>query len=105
MMHTTRRTLLKAGLLGSAALGAPWLRAQTPPAGAKLPKLLLAGPSASVSNALIHIVDAGLLNDVAEQVAEEQGKSDTVLFSQRVTPLIHLLELSLAEGKGVVWGV
>ena len=47
MMHTTRRTLLKAGLLGSAALGAPWLRAQTPPAGAKLPKLLLAGPSAS----------------------------------------------------------
>ena len=68
MMHTTRRTLLKAGLLGSAALGAPWLRAQTPPAGAKLPKLLLAGPSASVSNALIHIVDAGLLNDVAEQI-------------------------------------
>lgn len=66
MMHTTRRTLLKTGLLGSAAAAAPWLRAQTSPP--KLPKLLLAGPSASVSNALIRIVDAGLLSDVAEQV-------------------------------------
>ena len=43
-------------------------------------------------------------DDVAEQVAEDQGKSDTVLFSQRVTPLIKLMELSLAEGKGVIWG-
>ncbi|ARU06427.1 hypothetical protein CCO03_18755 [Comamonas serinivorans] len=44
------------------------------------------------------------IDDVAVQVAEEQGKAETVLFSQRVTPLIHLLELSLAEGKGVIWG-
>lgn len=68
MMHTTRRTLLKTGLLASAAAAAPWLRAQTPPAKAKIAKLLLAGPSASVSNALIRIVDAGLLSDVAGQV-------------------------------------
>ena len=44
-------------------------------------------------------------DDVADQVAEDQGKSDTVLFSQRVAPLIRLMELSLAEGQGVVWGV
>ena len=43
-------------------------------------------------------------DDVGDQVAEEQGKSDTVLFSQRVTPLIKLMELSLADGKGVIWG-
>ena len=42
-------------------------------------------------------------DDVADQVAN--GKGDGVLFAQRVTPLIHLMELSLAEGKGVVWGV
>lgn len=34
----------------------------------KLPRLVLAGPPASVSDALIHMVDSGALSDVAEQV-------------------------------------
>ena len=34
----------------------------------KLPKLTLAGPPASVSNPLIHMVDSGALADVAERV-------------------------------------
>lgn len=34
----------------------------------KLPKLVLAGPSAAVSNALIHMVDSGALADVADSV-------------------------------------
>ena len=41
----------------------------------------------------------------ADAAGEEAAQADPVLFSQRVTPLIHLLELSLADGKGVVWGV
>ncbi len=34
----------------------------------KLPRLVLAGPFASVSNPLIRMVDSGALNDVAQQV-------------------------------------
>jgi uncharacterized small protein (DUF1192 family) len=45
------------------------------------------------------------VDDVSSQVADDPGHGDFVLFSQRVTPLIHLLELSLAENQGVVWGV
>jgi uncharacterized small protein (DUF1192 family) len=44
-------------------------------------------------------------DDVANQVADDAGQGDTVLFSQRAVPLIRLMELSLAEGKGVIWGV
>lgn len=118
MMHTTRRTLLKAGLLGSAALGAPWLRAQTPPAGAKLPKLLLAGPSASVSNALIHIVDAGLLNDVAEQVEflpwkdpdqlramAVEGKADFIAMPSNVAANLFNRGVPLALLDISTWGM
>lgn len=118
MMHTTRRTLLKAGLLGSAALGAPWLRAQTPPAGAKLPKLLLAGPSASVSNALIHIVDAGLLNDVAEQVEflpwkdpdqlramAVEGKADFIAMPSNVAANLFNRGVALQLLNISIWGL
>ena len=48
-------------------------------------------------------LSAAEADDVADQVAG--GKGDGVQFSQRVAPLIHLMTLSLAEGKGVVWGV
>ncbi len=34
----------------------------------KLPKLTLAGPPAAVSNALIHMVESGALNDLADEV-------------------------------------
>lgn len=46
------------------------LVASIPPALAdeKLPRLVLAGPFASVSNPLIRMVDSGALNDVAQQV-------------------------------------
>lgn len=61
---------------GAAALGAslcaPLLAGATAPAGAgntsRLPRLVLAGPYASVSNPLIRIVEEGLLSDVAEVV-------------------------------------
>ncbi len=105
-------------LLGSAALGAPWLRAQTPPAGAKLPKLLLAGPSASVSNALIHIVDAGLLNDVAEQVEflpwkdpdqlramAVEGKADFIAMPSNVAANLFNRGVALQLLNISIWGL
>jgi NitT/TauT family transport system substrate-binding protein len=42
--------------------------ASTPAMAEKLPRLILAGPSSSVSNPLIHMVESGALNDLAEQV-------------------------------------
>lgn len=83
-MHTTRRTLLKAGTCWAAPPGRPGLR-PTPQPGAKLPKLLLGWlQRLAVSNALIHIVDAGLLNDVAEQVERSSGKTPDQLRAMAV---------------------
>ncbi|MGE4406270.1 MAG: ABC transporter substrate-binding protein [Pseudomonas sp.] len=44
------------------------LAAATPALAGKLPRLVLAGPSSSVSNPLIHMVESGALADIAEQV-------------------------------------
>ncbi|MDO4637670.1 MAG: ABC transporter substrate-binding protein [Lautropia sp.] len=75
----SRRLLLRgtAALMAGSAL--PGWAGSNPASGAadsapavigtkKIPRLLLAGPFASVSNPLIRIVEAGLLRDVAEQV-------------------------------------
>jgi NitT/TauT family transport system substrate-binding protein len=72
-----RRTLLRAGLAGLAGTALPvsarrsaattTSAAAAGPA-ARLPRLVLAGPPAPVSNALVRIVEDGLLADVAEQV-------------------------------------
>ncbi len=61
-LHLPRRRMLRLGAGG--ALAALW-----PLTGhARLPKLLLAGPFAGVSNGLIRIADSGALSEVAEQV-------------------------------------
>lgn len=57
-MNILRRTVL------AAALAAVSVFAQA----AKLPKLVLAGPYASVSYPLIHMAESGALSDLAEQV-------------------------------------
>ncbi|MDO5289306.1 MAG: ABC transporter substrate-binding protein [Pseudomonadota bacterium] len=136
MKHTTtRRTVLKTTLLGSAAAVSPWLRAQAPsstptavaaPAAAsapaqaiaKIPKLLLAGPSASVSNALIRIVDAGLLADVAEQVEflpwkdpdqlramAVEGKADFMAMPSNVAANLFNRGVALQLLNISIWGL
>lgn len=47
----------------------------------------------------------GRASEAPAQAGQEPEHGEFVLFSQRVAPLIHLLELSLAENHGVVWGV
>jgi NitT/TauT family transport system substrate-binding protein len=44
------------------------LAAGTPALADKLPRLVLAGPSSSVSNPLIHMVESGALDDLADKV-------------------------------------
>lgn len=61
-LHPPRRRLLALG--AASALATLWpLRSH-----ARLPRLVLGGPFAGVSNPLIRIVDGGLLDDLAEQV-------------------------------------
>ena len=40
-----------------------------------------------------------------DEQAEGGQQAESVGFRQRAEPFIHLLEVSLAEGKDVVWGV
>lgn len=56
-MNTAIRLLLTVLLLASGPVMAE-----------KLPRLILAGPSSSVSNPLIHMVESGALDDLAEKV-------------------------------------
>jgi NitT/TauT family transport system substrate-binding protein len=58
---------LAVALSGVATWAADTRHANAPIA-AKVPRLVLAGPSASVSNPLIHMVESGALADVAETV-------------------------------------
>ena len=133
-MTTTRRTLLfKTGLIAGAALAAPWLRAQTSatpgptaspapgqgqPLPARLPKLQLAGPSASVSNPLIRIVEAGLLGDVAEQVTftawkdpdqlralAVQGGADFIAMPSNVAANLYNRGVKLQLQNISIWGL
>lgn len=53
----------------SALLLAAALFNGSPAMAEKLPRLVLAGPSSSVSNPLIHMVESGALADIAEQVS------------------------------------
>lgn len=61
-----RRRSLLAALLALA--GAPKVHATAAQYASKLPRLLLAGPFASVSNPLIRMAESGALADVAEKV-------------------------------------
>lgn len=47
--------------------------------------------------------DAEQGNDDDDSSGSERG--DKVQFSQRIAPLIKLMELSQAQGEAVVWGV
>ena len=62
-MHRWRRLLRRCLLAVTASLALV-----APAAGARVPKLVLAGPFAAVSFPLIHMVESGALKDVAESV-------------------------------------
>ena len=67
-MNTPRRRLLlllTATLLGSAS---------QPATAERLPRLVLSGPAASVSVPLIHMVETGALNDVADSIEFQPWK-------------------------------
>lgn len=75
MQATRRRWIVTlATLLSSSAIAAttapPAAAAAAPAtaAAAKLPRLVLAGPPASVSNPLVHMVETGALADLADEV-------------------------------------
>jgi NitT/TauT family transport system substrate-binding protein len=86
----------------------------------KLPKLTLAGPSAAVSNALIHMVDSGALNDVAEvveflpwrdpdqlRVMALDGRADVLAMPTNVAANLYnrgaRLQLINVSTWGVLW--
>ena len=86
----------------------------------KLPKLTLAGPPASVSNPLIHMVDSGALADVAERVEfvlwrdpdqlrvmALDGRADVLAMPTNVAANLHnrgaKLQLLNVSTWGVLW--
>ncbi|MGF1642256.1 MAG: ABC transporter substrate-binding protein [Thiotrichales bacterium] len=88
----------------------------------KLPKLILAGPPASVSNPLVHMVESGALADLAEQVEfvpwrdpdqlrvlALDGKADFVAMPTNVAANLYnrgtKLKLLNVSTWGVLWMV
>ena len=86
----------------------------------KLPKLTLAGPSAAVSNALIHMVDSGALNDIADvvefvpwrdpdqlRVMALDGRADVLAMPTNVAANLYnrgaKLQLINVSTWGVLW--
>jgi len=86
----------------------------------KLPRLTLSGPSASVSNALIHMVDSGALADVAEvvefvpwrdpdqlRVMALDGRADVLAMPTNVAANLYnrgaKLQLINVSTWGVLW--
>ncbi|MFA7666427.1 MAG: ABC transporter substrate-binding protein [Burkholderiaceae bacterium] len=114
---TRRRTVLQAALAGLATGCASRVLAADPP---RLPRLVLAGPPAPVSNALIRIVDTGMLDSLAEKVEfvlwkdpdrlralALQGGADVLAMPVNVAANLHnrgadirLLEVS---AWGILW--
>ena len=87
-------------------------------AGPKLPKLILAGPFAAVSNPLIHMVETGALKDVAEQVEfvawrnPDQlrvlalgGKADFVAMPTNVAANLYNRGVKLRLLNVSTWGI
>lgn len=87
---------------------------------ARLPRLILSGPYASVSNPLIHMVDSGALKDVADRVEfvpwkdpdqlrvlAIEGKADFVAMPTNVAANLYnrgvKLELLNVSTWGVLW--
>lgn len=85
---------------------------------AKLPKLILAGPYASVSNPLIHMVESGALKDVADQVEfvawkdpdqlrvlALEGKADFIAMPTNVAANLYNRGVKLNLLNVSTWGV
>lgn len=85
---------------------------------AKLPKLVLAGPYAGVSNPLIHMVETGALSDVAEKVEfvawrdpdqlrllALEGKADFLAMPTNVAANLYNRGARLALLNVSTWGV
>ena len=111
----TRRTLIQA-VAGLAA--APALGAQPPAAVPRLPRLLLAGPFAGVSNPLVRLVDAGLLRGVADSVEfvnwkdpdqlralALEGKADFIAMPSNVAANLYNRGVKLGLLDINTWGV
>ena len=111
----TRRTLIQAA---AGLVVAPALWAQPTAAAPKLPKLLLAGPFAGVSNPLVRMVDAGLLKDVADSVEfvnwkdpdqlralALEGKADFIAMPSNVAANLYNRGVKLGLLDINAWGV
>jgi len=107
-MSTLLRTLLALTLAAAAGIAHA----------AKLPKLVLAGPYSGVSNPLIHMVESGALNDVAEQVEfvswrdpdqlrvlALEGKADFIAMPTNVAANLYNRGARLALLNVSTWGV
>ena len=84
----------------------------------KLPKLILAGPYASVSNPLIHMVESGALSDIADKVEfvawrdpdqlrvlALEGKADFVAMPTNVAANLYNRGVKLSLLNVSTWGV
>lgn len=123
--HTwmNRRLVLKTGAAAAAGLAWPGVQAQPDSSQAlvvkgKVSHLLLAGPSASVSNPLILMVDAGLLHDVAEKVEftvwkdpdqlralAVEGKADFMAMPSNVAANLYNRGVPLQLLNISIWGL
>lgn len=108
---------LLASLIGAAALLAGLA---SPPLAAaeRLPKLVLAGPAAAVSTPLIHMIESGALQDVAERVEFHTwkdpdqlrvlalgGKADFIAMPTNVAANLYNRGVSLRLLNVSTWGV
>lgn len=84
----------------------------------KIPRLVLAGPFATVSNPLIRIVDAGLLADVAEKVEfvswrtpdqlramALKGEADFLAMPSNLSANLYNRGLKLQQMNIGIWGI
>lgn len=107
-----RKVCLAAAAVGASAAVMP-VRAQS-----RLPRLVLAGPFAAVSNPLIRMVDSGALADVAQQVEflpwkdPDQlralalgGKADFIAMPSNVAANLHNRGVPLQLLNISTWGV
>ena len=110
----SRRLLLKSAAIGAVSL-LPCARAATPE---RLPRLVLAGPFASVSNPLVRIVEAGLLSDMADIVELRtwkdpdqlralalEGKADFIAMPTNVAANLFNRGVELQLLNVSAWGV
>ena len=111
-----RRRSLLAAL--AALAGAPGAGATTAPPASRLPRLLLAGPFASVSNPLIRMAESGALADLAEgvefvpwrdpdqlRVMALEGKADVLAMPVNVAANLYNRGAKLRLLNVSTWGL